>query len=639
MLIKKIANIFGITGLLFAMDSLLGLQLHLPVSYKTVLVIIGSIYFIFCLWQNKKNLELITSKAIENKNNFLVLELFLLNGIIYFLSQEFFLLVLPAEHSLNEFLNRLNKNLFFYLTLFSGLVLTMAQKIELKKTIEPPNKIVVGLVLLFLLVVGASLRGYKLGAENIKGDEFQVVSAAAGYLHTGEYYSWDWVKNEITCVDCFYRRAWPHTWMVAQSYRNFGVSEFSARLPSVVLGTLTILIVYGFSYFITRNSTLSLTIAALTTLNPAFISLSRYTRMYVLLIPLFLLLLYSIYRSITEKIPFWLEKSLKKLPHNFFNFWQQNLNFNWTALIFTFVLLYLNFHTHINSLVALPAVALFVIFLFFMKDRQRYLFPVAAITTTIVIIIIFYDPEKFYLHNFITPFSKNNQAYLDHILNFPFAWQLTLSLNLISLLTALKKWRQHIIYIHFVLFFGIIFFIYMANRYASYVYSSHLVILAILGSLDGAWQLWKILKLQFVKIILVFLLLGTLFLQLLKINPNRYDGQGSAQHSIAYREIIENYDVEKDLLFMQYPREYYLRELNKVKIFDMKSNKSLKLEDLLKHVENNKKDGSKIWIIFESGKRGHLSAEVLSYIETNFDKIHGQGVDQTGVEVFYAEKF
>ena len=57
----------------------------------------------------------------------------------------------------------------------------------------------------------------------------------------------------------------------------------------------------------------------------------------------------------------------------------------------------------------------------------------------------------------------------------------------------------------------------------------------------------------------------------------------------------------------------------------------------MKEIEDSKKENSKIWFSWESIKDGHLSEEVKSYIKSNFKKIHGQGIDNVGVEVFYGE--
>lgn len=639
MLIRRLGNIVGIICLILALDFLFGWRLSWSISYKTQLITVGWIYAILLMWRHKRDLEQAAQKIVISKNIFLFLEMCLMVGIFYFLSQELVSAFLSDQHWLTQMFHNLSDKLFFYLTMFSGLILILAQKDNSSKTVKPANKFLVSSLLIASLLIGTSLRAYKLGAEDMKGDEFQVIAAAAGYLHTGQYYSWNWVDKDIACDNCFYERAWPHTWMVAQSYRIFGISEASARIPSVILGSMTILIAFYFSYFATRNIIVSLVVASLVAINPAFISLARYTRMYVLLIPLFLLLLYALYRSLTETSPTWLTDKIKQLPNKLARYWQNHFNFNWGMVLLALILLYFNFHTHINSLVALPAIALFIIYLFCTQDRRRYIYPTLAIVTAVVAIILFYDPDKLYFHNFLSPFTRNNQSYLNHILNYPFAWQLTLALNLMSLLFAYKKRRQFMIYMHFILWFGVIFFVYVADRYSSYVYSSHLVILAMLGGVDGAWQIWQMIRLRAIKWLLAILLFITLFLQVLKIDPNRYDSQGSAQHSVAYQHIVDNYDVKKDLLFMQYPRDFYLRELDGAEIFDMKSHKALTLEELLEHIENNKQENSKLWIIFESGKRGHLSEEVLSYIETNFDKIHGQEIDRSGVEVFYAENF
>ena len=298
-------------------------------------------------------------------------------------------------------------------------------------------------------------------------------------------------------------------------------------------------------------------------------------------------------------------------------------------------MLYFNFHVHINSLIALPITALFIGYLFIAVDKKRFLYPTIAIVSAVLLIPIFYNPETMYFHRFISFFSRNNQVYLLHIFDYPFTWRLTLAFNIIGLIFVFKAKQIKTIYLHSVLFLGLIFFIYIANRYPSYVYSSHLVMLSIIGAVGGAWKMWQVIESRIIKVVLLFLFFGNSLLQVSNVNLNAYDNQGSAQHSIAYQTIVKNYDFKQDLLLMQYGRDFYLRELDQVEIFDMGSNGSLTLEAMLDYIKNKQTIGSEIWVVFETGKRGHLREEVLSYIEENFNKIHGQGIDETEIEVFY----
>ncbi len=41
------------------------------------------------------------------------------------------------------------------------------------------------------------------------------------------------------------------------------------------------------------------------------------------------------------------------------------------------------------------------------------------------------------------------------------------------------------------------------------------------------------------------------------------------------------------------------------------------------------------WVTWETRKSYHLDDQVRAYIDTYFLKLHGEGVDETGVEVYY----
>lgn len=90
------------------------------------------------------------------------------------------------------------------------------------------------LILLFIVLFGLLLRLENIN-NDFHGDEFQVIGTAAGYMHSGEFKQWDW-KNNTLCQSCDYDRAWPHTWMIAESFRLFGISEWSSRIPSIFFG-------------------------------------------------------------------------------------------------------------------------------------------------------------------------------------------------------------------------------------------------------------------------------------------------------------------------------------------------------------------------------------------------------------------
>jgi 4-amino-4-deoxy-L-arabinose transferase len=90
-------------------------------------------------------------------------------------------------------------------------------------------------------------------------------------LYTHQYFSTDlynWTYNHI----------WLHKqpfflWQMAMSMKIFGVSELSVRLPSVVMGTLMIVLVYRISLLVTSNKMAALLSAILLCFNNYYLNL------------------------------------------------------------------------------------------------------------------------------------------------------------------------------------------------------------------------------------------------------------------------------------------------------------------------------------------------------------------------------
>ena len=107
------------------------------------------------------------------------------------------------------------------------------------------------MALFSLFALGAGVYLYDLSYYNWLTDEPLVISVAKGYLETGTYTEWDfWHDRKETSS---YNRAWPHTWLVAQSLYFFGFSEWSARIVSVFLGLLFIPVIYFVACFFLQN--------------------------------------------------------------------------------------------------------------------------------------------------------------------------------------------------------------------------------------------------------------------------------------------------------------------------------------------------------------------------------------------------
>ena len=134
------------------------------------------------------------------------------------------------------------------------------------------KSILLTVLLTLLVLTGLSLRLINLGKPGLAYDEsFHVVSAKS-MLDTGE-------PNLPSGEP--YTRALLFTRLVAFSFSLLGSNEFAARLPSVIFGTLTIILIFfvGKRMF---GTTVGLISAIFLALSPFEIAWARECRMYAM---------------------------------------------------------------------------------------------------------------------------------------------------------------------------------------------------------------------------------------------------------------------------------------------------------------------------------------------------------------------
>lgn len=142
-----------------------------------------------------------------------------------------------------------------------------------------------------LIIFGLIIRIYHLGTQSFWIDEAYSVTAALGmmehllpYMPSGELYS----------------RAILNTGLIALSMKVFGISEFSARLPSMLFGSLTIVMAYLLSKRLFGERVAFIT-AFIVTFSVVEIAWSRQARMYQQLQFFYILSLYLFYRYMEDR--------------------------------------------------------------------------------------------------------------------------------------------------------------------------------------------------------------------------------------------------------------------------------------------------------------------------------------------------
>lgn len=486
----------------------------------------------------------------------------------------------------------------------------------------------VGLMLVTTLAAGFYL--YNLGDYELREDEFQVVNAASGYYHTQEFYLWDWIKD--TPDSSRYDRAWPHTWLISQAYKIFGISEWSSRIVSVMFGIIFIPLLYFIARFFTENKKVALLVTTSAIFYPSYISTFRYARMYALLIPIFLILVYFSYRGLTGK------SFARVKASKLYELMRKNLNFNYIFLILAAIFLLLNSLIHINSLVILPAILLFVFIMAVVSGERKYMIISCVATFALVCLVGAYYfglTNKFV--DLLSPFERNNVVYLQYLTSYPFPSQIGLILLLMGLPTVVifqNEAKYKLLYLSVMVLFSLVFFIYIADRYSSFLYISHITPIAIIFIVFSAYLFLKLINNRAISIAFV--------LGLLLICITRFYGETGAIYknknlygnfSTAYKVITENYNPETDVIIAQYPRTFYLRDLSDKQpiIISMLDRRNYSFNTFMEDLSQFQAG----YVTWETRKSRHISGKIKPYVEDNFIKLHGTGIDNTNVEVYY----
>ena len=503
--------------------------------------------------------------------------------------------------------------------------------------------------LIVLMICMAVLTLYKLGDQDFYSDEFLQSDAAYNFTQEGDFYQWDWIANDsgknTKCIEeekyCNYTRAWPHTLLVAASYKVFGISEWSARFVSAILGIALIPLMYWIATFFSQSRTIAILVAATVVTHAQFIEFARYTRMYILFICIFLPLTVLIYLLITRG-------DTSRLTSNFGKL-RPYLSYDYRLLLITLPILYVAYLTHINSLIIVPAVLAFsfvMLGLEQMECRKKYLLITLAGSVGIVGMLFVYSAGYLGIiseYSFLTPFQIRNYEYLAILLNYPLHVFLTLPLVFVPVLVTLLdrnffELRRKMIFLACLVSVTLLFFIFVANRYVGFTYVSHIssvvLILAVTGFYWSTFIFSRIIR-HFLLTLFVVAIMSNLLLHAYEIvgfNPN----DNFAKFSIAYQTVQEEIDIEHEVIFGQYLHSYYLKKLygSNVAVVNMFNEKQYEYQQFLEDLQ--KYDSG--WVIWQTTKRYHIQDAILAYAEQNFTKYHGEGVDDTGVEVYYYNK-
>jgi hypothetical protein len=492
------------------------------------------------------------------------------------------------------------------------------------------------LALGLLIISSVCILNYRLGSSNFNNDEFLVVDAAVGYNHTGTFWRWDWLNERTSqgepCLDitstCHYVRAWPDTLLVALSFKLFGVSEWSARIVSVLFGILFVPIAYIVTKFFSDSKRIALLTTFAVTFNPALIELFRFTRMYSVLIPLFLLLLYQLYKALSQSSKFALPKNL--------SFIERYLDFNYMGVFLAAILLIVSVLLQLDTLVISLPILIFILYLSVFDRKPKYFVILGFAALVCIFVVIFYQNQYIQqIFEFLTFFQLRNYGYYGLLLSYPFqTWAATilLLLGLGSSILMGKELRDKMLYLILCVTAALAFYIWIGNRYVDFTYVCHLATVAIILMTLAYYLLIKISPkplalLWYIVFIVCILINFFLSTQEIYFNPKQQ------QFSTAYAIINQEFDPQNQALFAVYLRPYYLPNLQgkNVQSVDMLSNRQYTYAQFLTDLSKYQSG----WITWETQKTYHLDPNIVAFIEEHFEEVHGKGLDNTNVQVYY----
>lgn len=489
---------------------------------------------------------------------------------------------------------------------------------------------VTNLIILSLIFFVAIFNfSYNLSHYDIFEDEFQMMSASTGYYHTGEFKIWNNVSDSITNAEYGVE---PQIWLLAQAYKLFGLSKTTARGVSVVMGLIFVLLSYFFCRYFIRNKIISLLVPLTVIFFPSYLHLFRYIRMYALVIPITLIVFWVLYKGVTEGC------GIKTKSQVLNSFIKKYLDFNFKYLIISIPLIIINYHLHQVSLITVPVIFVFIIYLAFSEKKQKYY--IATFTGFLLILIVALFFENYIPKNVLTFFKNRDWLYLDWIFSYPFSFYITIPILLIGassfFIVKNRTYRRKLSYFYFIISLAFVFFAFIAvYKGHDFRFVSHIVIFVIILS---SFILYVVLK-PILNKYLFYLIAVIFFINIVVSYSNEFESTYKWSHfrpwySKAYKTIEDNIKPN-EVVFGQYFQKYYSANIyRRNKVVNMLSYRRFTLDSLKKY----QKKFPEGWITWASYKGWHLDQSLINYISGNFRKIHGKNIDNTNMEVYHYDK-
>jgi hypothetical protein len=485
-----------------------------------------------------------------------------------------------------------------------------------------------------IVVLGAFLRFYNLGANSFVADEFLDINSSYAYFKTGQWTNWNFNEGKVNENNIFAprdERAWMYKWQVAQVFRFLAPTEEAARTVSALWGILTILIMYYAGWYFSKKKSVGLLSAFLFAVSVAGISLDRRLRMYAMFFPLFLLLSIFLYRFFEEAYV-GSNKLIKKVSDKF------GLNIIWLIPFILVGALSMHIHDLTINIVPIFGTYVFVRMLVFAKKGKPMLnkYSVSVVLGLLLSGLAWAAvPEKLGTYLAGVKFFNDNYSYLSIIFGEYGHVLIGLIVYVCGLfyLARKRKMTKETLWlaISFLVPLLSAIFIWRRNVGAQYIFfAQSFVIIVSAAGIVGIANFFKENMPEYKKkamraALIVMVLLVPNYGYFFQEN-NTYH-QNSKAENPNYRSIftyVKKKRLPGDVVVTRNFRNYYLSGQN-IPVVDFGG--ELAEEKMsLSQIQAVKQLYQSGWVVLSENDERYISNEAMQFIEENMQKINDMAV-------------
>lgn len=450
----------------------------------------------------------------------------------------------------------------------------------------------------------------RIAERDFFNDEYYHIETAQGFLETGEFVQWDFTHNVPRLNEdgsvMRYDRAWLYTVQVAVAARLFGLSEFSARLPSAIWYVLLIVSIAIISARLSRSSSIGLVVAFSVAMMSQLLFYGQFVRMYIMVIVLVLWSAYSAYVVLNELARERVSRATVMV---------------WVAVCVTS--LTLSSLVHVQSLLLVPAygIAFCVEWCIIeyraylqrehisVRRRFRYMASMLCIVAVILVCVVF-STDNVLSDRLLRIREKLNTPYLFHAFNgfaVPYA---VMMLWLLGVLVYRKERSVRFFAIMSAL--PIVVLMIWVRRYDAERYIIFVVPLIICTLVSAYHMVWKLRWKGIVFGSLCVLVCVPWHMWWMDARSQETWQEFGYMYAHV-REIVE----DKDVIYSVDFRSYYWQDDEDRHIVDLGRYKSTSLEEFIQMLH----DAGSGYIIIPSSKKQHIHKDIRSYCDAHFEQI------------------